>query len=215
MKRHFLTGLVIFLPAVFTIAIVAFLVNLFTDPFINSFEGLLNYYQIQGPLAKDATLLFVVRLLVLILIVLFIILIGFLTRTFFMYSFFSMTDRLIHRIPIVNRIYKTMQEVIHTLFSAQGTSFKQVVLVPYPHDKACSIGFIVADVAGTSNEPKIQNKLSVFVPGTPNPTFGFILMFPKEQVVFTPMKVEEAFKLLVSCGIMMPNQPENPDRSNA
>lgn len=208
MKRFFITGLAILLPAILTLLIVGFLVNLLTDPFINAIEGLLNYYQIEGyqnwSLSKNATLLLFIRATVLLMIFLFIILIGFLTQTFFMYSFFMLTDKMIHRIPIINKIYQTMQEVIHTLFSASGSSFKQVVLVPYPNKNSLSIGFLTSDISSGSNEPKIKDKIPVFVPGTPNPTFGFILLFPKDQVIYSEMKIEEAFKLLVSCGIMMP-----------
>ncbi len=207
MKKYFLTGLALLLPALLTLAIVAFLVNLLTDPFINALEGTLNYYQMGGnqpySLAKNTALQLVIRFFTLGLIFLFIILIGFLTRTFFVYSLLSMADNLIHRIPIINRVYKTIQEVTHTLFSSKNSSFKQVVLVPYPNESSLSIGFATA-VASESNEPKLKDKIPIFVPGTPNPTFGFILLFSKDQVIYIDMKVEEAFKLLVSCGIMLP-----------
>lgn len=207
MKKYFLTGLALLLPAVLTLTIVVFFVNLLTDPFINWIEGIHNYYAPQEQalsLTKSKALLIIIRLIILIVIFLFIIFIGFLTSTFFMYSLFNLTDRLIHRIPIINRVYKAIQEVIHTLFSSKGTSFKQVVLVPYPNESSLSIGFITADTTSRSNDPKIKDKVPVFVPGTPNPTFGFILLFPNDRVLYINMKVEEAFKLLVSCGIMLP-----------
>lgn len=219
MKKNFLTGLALFLPAILTLSIVAFLVNLLTDPFISLIEGLLNYYQIEGyqtwSLGKSTTLLLLVRFIVLVVIFLFILLIGFLTQTFFVYSLFSMTDKLIHRIPFINKIYQTMQEVIHTLFSSTSSSFKQVVLVPYPNESSLSIGFTTADITNGSNEPKIKDKLPVFVPGTPNPTFGFILLFPRDRIIYSDMKVEEAFKLLVSCGIMMPPFKGKTDETKA
>lgn len=209
-KKLFLTGLALLLPAILTLFIVAFLVNLLTDPFVSAIEGILNYYRVQGSpawsLNQSAALLFIIRLFILFAIFLFVILVGFLTRTFFMYSIFKMTDNLIHRIPIINKVYKTIQEVIHTLFSAKGTSFKQVVLVPYPNENALSLGFITSDTTSKSNEPRLKDKISVFVPGTPNPTFGFILMYPKHKVIYIDMKVEEAFKLIVSCGIMLPGK---------
>lgn len=209
MKKYFLTGLALFLPAILTLVIVAFFVNLFTDPFINALEGAFNYYQVEGyqnwSLSKSTGLLLVTRIFILIIIFFFIILVGFLTQIFFMYSLFNKTDNLIHRIPIINKIYKSIQEVIHTLFSSKSSAFKQVVLVPYPSEDTLSIGFVTSDATSNSNEPKIKEKIAIFVPGTPNPTFGFILMFPKDQVTFIDMKVDEAFKLLVSCGLMLPD----------
>lgn len=206
MKRYFITGLALLLPAVLTLVIVGFLVNLLTDPFVNLIEGIIN--QIPGgqnwSLNKSPFLRLTVRLLVLFTIFLFIIFIGFLTRSFFMHTLFTFTDRLIHRIPGINKVYKAIQEVIHTLFSAESSSFKQVVLVPYPFSGSLSLGFTTTNVVSKSEHPKIRGKIPVFVPGTPNPTFGFILLFPQEEVIFIDMKVEEAFKLLVSCGIMLP-----------
>lgn len=209
MKKYFLTGLALFLPAILTLVIVGFFVNLLTDPFINATEGIFNYYQVEGyqkwSLHKNTGLLFISRIFILIFVFFFIILVGFFTRTFFLYSILIWTDKFIHRIPIVNKIYKSIQEVIQTLFSSKSSSFKQVVLVPYPSENTMSIGFVTTDTTSSSNEPKIKEKIAVFVPGTPNPTFGFILLFPKNQVINIDMKVEEAFKLLVSCGIMLPN----------
>jgi len=204
MKKYFLTGLAILLPAILTIAIVAFVVNLLTDPFISLVEEIFNYnHMTNWNLNQGSGLLLLIRFFILIIVVLFIILIGFLTRTFFMYTILSMADNLIHRIPFVNKIYKSIQDVIHTLFSSKNTSFKQVVLVPYPNHACMSIGFLTAEVLSDTKEPRLKGKIPVFVPGAPNPTFGFILLFPHDQVKRIDMKVDEAFKLLVSCGIML------------
>lgn len=211
MKKHFLTGLAILLPAILTLVIVIFLVNLFTDPFINGIEGVHNTFSLEPlNLTKSTGTLLKIRFIILIFIFFFIILIGFLTQTLFMYSFISITDDLIKRIPFINKVYKALQDVIQTLFSSNGSSFKQVVLVPYPNENSLSIGFLTTDTISQSNDFRLKDKVPVFVPGTPNPTFGFILIFPRDQVVKINMKVEEAFKVLVSCGIMLPNVPGIP-----
>lgn len=208
-KKYFLPGLAILLPAMLTFVIIVFFVNLLTNPFINGIEGIYNIFSTDDlNLSKSAGTLVKVRLLILIFIFLFIILIGFLTQTIFMYSALKMADDLIKRIPFINKVYKSIQDVIKTLFSSNGTSFKQVVLVPYPHANSLAIGFLTADTLSQSNDPRLKDKIPVFVPGTPNPTFGFILMYPKEQVTLIDMKVDEAFKVLVSCGIMIPNTPK-------
>jgi uncharacterized membrane protein len=211
MKKYFLPGLVLLLPVIFTIAIVAFLVSLFTDPFINMIESIFQ----TGSLSSNKPLLMIVRLFILAVIFSFIILIGFLTQTFFINSLLEMTDRMMQRIPVVNKVYKALQEVMQTLFSSDGTSFKQVVLVRYPNDSSWSIGFTTTDTISSSEDPKLKDKIPVFVPGAPNPTFGFILFFPREKVLNIDMKVEEAFKLLVSCGIMLPSEIGNKNETKA
>ena len=207
MKKHFLTGLALLLPAVLTIIIVAFLVNLLTDPFLSSIEGFLTYYQNSPTSTNDLTqstaLVFAIRLFILFVIFLFILFIRFLTRSLLMYSILSMADRTIHRIPLINKVYKTIQDVTQTLFSSKSSSFRQVVLVPYPHENSLTLGFITSETI-MSTDLEISEKIPVFVAGAPNPTFGFILMFPKEKVKYIDMKVDAAFKLLVSCGIMLP-----------
>lgn len=219
MKKHFLTGFAIFLPAILTLAIVAFLVNLLTNPFVNAIEELFNYYQVSGAkpwsFNNNLFLLLLVRLFILFIIFAFIILIGFLTQTFLMFSLINMTDKLMQYIPVFNKVYTSLQEVTRSLFSSKGSSFKQVVLVPYPNETSLSIGFITTDITSSSNNPQLQDKIPVFVPGTPNPTFGFILFFSKDQVIYSNMKIEEAFKFLVSCGIMLSPAPGNLDETKA
>ncbi|MBS4166652.1 MULTISPECIES: DUF502 domain-containing protein [unclassified Neochlamydia] len=217
MKKYFLTGLALLLPVIFTLAIVAFIVNLLTDPFIHLLKEVFHYYQPADDylwnLDKTLGLLIIIRLFILIMVVIFIIFIGFLTRTFFMYSLLSFTDNLIRHIPIINKVYKSLQDVIHPLFSSTSSSFKQVVLVPYPHENSLSIGFLTSNTLKETSESKLKGKIAIFVPGTPNPTFGFILMFPPDKVRLIDMKVEDAFKLLVSCGIMLPSMPGVSDHA--
>lgn len=217
MKKHFLTGLALLLPVVLTLAIVVFLVNLLTDPFVNAIEGVINYNSVNHPswnINQSTGLLLIIRLLILGMIFLFILLIGFLTRSFFMYSMMRMADQMIHRIPFINRIYKSIQDVIQTLFSSKSTTFKQVVLVPYPNEGSVCLGFITSDTTHDSNNLKIRDKVPVFIAGAFNPTFGFIFMFPRDQVTYIDMKVDEAFKVLVSCGIMLPSVQGKIDDPN-
>jgi uncharacterized membrane protein len=209
MRKNFLTGLVLLLPVLVTILILGYIVNFLTDPFVNILEDLLNigrYNQELVSLHQSVALLMLTRLIILVFIFFFIVLIGFLTKTFFMYSFFRFTDNLIKKIPIINKVYKAIQEVIQTLFSTQSNSFKQVVLVPYPSPNSLAVGFVTSTPMQTSNDPRIDDKIPVFVAGALNPSVGFIIFFPKDKIQYIDMKIEDAFKLLVSCGIMMPSK---------
>lgn len=208
MKKNFLAGLAILLPMVLTVIIVMFFVNLLTKPFMGLvtgiFEktGLLNrsFFFFQG-----SQLAFVISK-ILILFVLFAstLLIGLLIHHFFAHYFFDAFDRIIHKIPIVNKIYKAFQEVMHTLFKSQKQAFSQVVIVPFPQTETYCIGFITKESLPEGSDKEHLDYISVYVPGTPNPLMGFNFLYRREQVHFINMKVDEALKFVISCGVMFP-----------
>lgn len=193
MKNNFLTGLVILLPIALTFWILSFLVNLLTNPFAGLVESLFNYYQLQRSWTP-----FVTKGLILAVLIGLVFIAGVIGRFLFLNPLFKLGDRLLHRIPLVNKVYKASQDVVHSLFSEEKTSFSQVVLVPFPNGRSLSIGLI------SGKESPSGEKISVFVPGTPNPTMGFMLLFHKEQLIPLNIKVDEALKFVVSCGVIDP-----------
>lgn len=202
MKNYFFAGLAILLPFAITLIIVLFIINLLTAPFEGAVESILRYYDLFDKpilfLNGNQVLSFFSKLFVLMAIVFITLLIGVMGQTVISKAFFSMGDYLIHKIPFVSKVYRATQEVVHTVFKSDSTAFSQVVLVPFPHKNVYSIGLITAE----QQAHLVGSKISVFVPGTPNPTMGFMLMFDKEQLVEVDMKVEDALKFVVSCGIM-------------
>lgn len=203
MRNNFLSGLIILLPVVLTIAIFMFFINLLTQPFLGLVEsafkelGLLDRFFLF--LSGQQIVHLTSKLLVMATLALTTLFIGFLAKHFFLDELMEGIDRFIHRIPFVNKIYKAFQDVMSTIFTDKNTSFSQVVLVPYPHADTYSIGFITKDeLPKGSDNPKL---ISVFVPGTPNPTIGFSLLYTKEELIFLEMKVEEALKFIISCGV--------------
>jgi uncharacterized membrane protein len=211
MKKYFITGLAILLPLTVTIAIITFIVNFLTKPFMGFVVKFLSHSKI-----KDVSVLFfsseqVIKIgsqiLILVSLLLITILLGYITRWFFIKSLLNLSDKILHRIPIVNKVYKTTQEIIKTLFVTDKNSFKQVVLVPFPSDKTYSLGFVSRKAPKACNDIKNEELTSVFIPTTPNPTTGFLLMFKKKDLIFLKMKPEDAVKYIVSCGVIIP--PEN------
>jgi uncharacterized membrane protein len=201
MRKLFFAGLVSLLPFTLTLLIVIFVVNFFTNPFQGVVESVLDHYDLLDKpflfFSGDQILYFSSKLLALIVVLSMIIFIGFLGHQVMTKAFFRFSDYLIHRIPIINKLYKPVQEVVHTLLkSKKGTTFSQAALVPFPHSGAYSLGLI-----GTKEESK---DVLVFIPGTPNPTGGFMLVFKREKVIFLDMKVEDAIKFVISCGTMNP-----------
>jgi uncharacterized membrane protein len=207
MKKHLITGLVILLPVALTILIVAFFFNLLTDPFVGAIKGLLNYLGILKSgflfLTADEAQSLLGKLLVLVFLVGFTVLLGALTRWFFIRYVLKFWDYILHRIPIVSPIYKISQDVINTLLASDTNSFKQVVMVPFPHAKTYSIGFVTRDDMPALPTSDGKSMVAVFVPTAPNPTSGFLMSYDEKEILYLDMKIEEAFKCIVSCGVLL------------
>ncbi len=205
MKRYFITGLVILLPLALTIAIVAFIFNLLTEPFAGIVNAILGHYGLleNGFLWLSAAQLqhFVSQVLILILLFFFTIGLGFVARWFFFHYLLRFWDYVLHRIPLISSIYKTSQDVIKTMFTSKNQSFKQVVMVRFPNSDTYSIGLVTRDnLPGLTQDS--GNLTAVFVPTTPNPTSGFLMMYKETDLIYLDMRVEDAFKYIISCGVI-------------
>lgn len=200
MKRYFLTGLVILLPIALTIALVFFIINFLTNPFVGVLEKFLErygwYQQFYGPIH------FGLQISMLFSLFFFTVLLGFLARIVVFKSFLSVYDYVLHRIPVIKTVYKASQQVIKTIFGSSSQSFKQVVMVKFPTDGAYSLGLISSQAPQMCANTSGSNLITVFVPTTPNPTSGFLMMYKEEDVIYLDMKVEDAFKYIISCGVI-------------
>jgi uncharacterized membrane protein len=208
MKKYFLTGLVILLPLAVTIAIVIFIVNFLTEPFIGAFVNFLSRIQWNGVELSNVLPHHVIhygsQIIILILIFLFTLFLGMVARWFFFRSLLRLSDLILHKIPLVNKIYKTTQEIINTFFKQDSKSFKKVVLVPFPNENVYAVGLVSREAPEMLEEKMHQDLVSVFVPTTPNPTSGFILLFKQKDIIELEVRTEEALKFIVSCGVIHP-----------
>lgn len=208
MRRLFVTGLVIILPLAVTFAIVLFVVRFLTNPFIDFAEGLLLKLGLLNTgflfLSPDQMLRYGSQLLILIMLFLVTVVIGLIARWFFFHSLIKLGDYILHRIPFVNKVYKTTQDVIQTVFESQNKAFKQVVMVPFPNKQTWCIGLVTREAPPPCSELVDTHLQSVFVPTTPNPTSGYLLMFPEREIVYLDMHVEDAVKFIMSCGVIHP-----------
>ncbi len=204
MKRSFITGIAILLPLALTIAIVLFLVNLLTGPFLELVQGVMTYYSILPDgfwiFSSDQIRLWLSKLLILVFLAVFTILLGMLTRWFFVRSLIKMGDYVLHRIPFVNTLYITFQDVFQTIFHSKTSSFKQVVMIPFPYSDSKTIGLITRDRLIV---PSGEERVAVFVPTTPNPTSGYLLLMKPEAITYLDLSVENALKYVISCGVVM------------
>ncbi|MCH9632980.1 MAG: hypothetical protein S4CHLAM6_13290 [Chlamydiae bacterium] len=206
MKRNFLTGLVIVLPIALTIIIVMLIVDLLTQPFLGFAEKLLlktPLMNTSNPLiSSNEAIKIWSQSLILVGIFLIILILGLFARWFLFNYFVKLGDKIIHRIPIINKLYKTVKEVINVMFTPQGKAFKQVVMVAFPNSSTLCVGFLSRESPPVFNNPTKQNLVSVFLPTTPNPTTGYLLQFPIKEVTPIEMSVEDALKFIVSCGMV-------------
>lgn len=206
LKGYFITGLIILLPLALTLAIVQFLFNFLTAPFAGAVASFFNHYKIM----EEGFLFFsgaqvqhlVSQVLILFAIVGTLILLGLLTTKVFFHYFLQVGESFVKRIPFIRGIYKTTQDVVKTLFTTKADSFKQVVMVPFPSEDSLSLGLITSEsITGLEQ----TDSVSVFVPTTPNPTSGFLMVFHKKDLLYLDMSVEDAFKFVVSCGVVCPS----------
>lgn len=208
MRKYFMTGLGILLPIILTFLIVGFLINFLTKPFLSIVQA----YLIQSDLISAPFLIFseytltnfISKLIILIGLALVVFIVGLIGNFFLVNYFFRLGDFLLHRLPVVNKIYKASKDVVGSLFSSNSRSFSQVVLVPFPGQENLSVGLITKEAMLFNTGSGAEEIVPVYVPGTPNPTVGFMLMFKKSQLIYADMKAEEAMKFVVSCGIAMP-----------
>ncbi len=204
MKQHFITGLALLLPLALTFLIVGFLLNLLTGPFIGIVQPLLfqiGFFQ-NGfwIFTSEQIVRTVSQILVLIVLFGLTVVLGYFARWVLFHYFIRFAEALVHRIPFINTIYKTSQDVIKTIFTSDTRSFKQVVLLPFPHASSYAVGLITRE---NFEGNTLKERVAVFVPTTPNPTSGFLMMVKRSDVIYLDMKIEEALKYIISCGVIL------------
>lgn len=208
MKRYFITGLVILLPLAVTVAIVFFVINFLTNPFVGFIEHFLEPF--SWFIRFRGIIHFLLQIILLLLLFFFTVLLGFLTRMLVFKSFLGMYDYVMHRIPLIKTIYKATKQVIQTILGNSSKSFKQVVMVPFPNKGSWAIGLISSAAPAICEKTLNIPLLSVFVPTTPNPTSGFLMVYRQEEVIYIDMKIEDALKYIISCGVIS-NGDASPD----
>jgi uncharacterized membrane protein len=208
MKKHFITGLVILLPLTVTLLVLGFLIRFLTQPFVGLVSNFLAQLNIVNKgflfLSPDQVIKYFSQFLILITLFLVTVCLGMITRWFFINALLRLGDRILHKIPVVNTVYKTTQEIIKTLFVSDKNSFKKVVLAPYPNPTSYMLGLVAREAPPQCSKALNEELISVLIPTTPNPTTGFLIMYPKKDLVYLDMKPEDAIKCIVSCGVIHP-----------
>ncbi|MBM3196580.1 MAG: DUF502 domain-containing protein [Chlamydiae bacterium] len=215
MKKYLITGMIILLPLAVTIGLIAFIVKLLTNPFVGWVTNFLEMHDLRTGkiflLSQEQIIFILAQLLILLSLFIFTLFLGTVTRWFFIKTIIDSFDALLLKIPFVNKIYKTSQEIIRTLFSSEKNSFKEVVLAPFPNKNTYTLGLISKDAPKYCSTATGKDLITVFVMTAPNPTTGYLLLFKREELVPVNMKIEDAVKYIISCGILLPDSSKERD----
>lgn len=194
MKKYFITGLLVLVPLFITVWVLSFLIHTMDQSLL------------LLPAAWQPKELFGFNVPGLgVLLTLGIIFgAGLVATNIFGQHLIEVWESLLTRVPVVKTIYSSVKQVSDTLFSNTGNAFRKAVLVQYPRDGSWTIAFITGVPGGDVKEHLFGDYISIYVPTTPNPTSGFFLMMPREDVIDLDMSVDEALKYIISMGTVTP-----------
>ncbi len=142
----------------------------------------------------------------LIIAVVFFIIVGWFTRNFFGRLLVRVSEYVVERVPVINTIYGAIKQIFETVMASQSDAFKEVVMFEYPRKGIWVLGFVTGQTKGEVQTMTQNQTINVFLPTTPNPTSGFLLFIPKDDLTYMKMSVEEGIKMIVSGGIITPEQ---------
>ena len=187
LRNYFITGIVVLVPIGITLYLTKF--------FISISSKLIPYN-----LNPNNFLPFAIPGLEILLSVIFITLIGGISLSFIGKRILKFVNDLFKRIPILRTIYSAIGQMTESLAPNKKNNKKSVVLIQYPRKGSWAVGFATKDNKGEISKKVNSDLVNVFVPTTPNPTSGFLLMFPKDEIIYLDMSFEEASKFIVSAG---------------
>lgn len=205
-RRYLLAGLVVWLPIIATFVILRFIVELLDQTISLLPKG----YQPEQ--------LFGVRIpgFGVLLSLLLLLFTGIIATNFFGQRLVIWSEAILDKIPLVRSIYNASKQVIQAIFATNSQAFRKVLLVEYPRKGLWSIAFQTGVANAVIGEKLNPELLSIFIPTTPNPTSGFLMMIPKSDVIELTMTIDEALKFIISLGMMQPaNSTASITRSKA
>ena len=189
-RNYFFAGIVVLIPLAITLYFTLFLINISSKILPKELNP--NHYlpyDIPG-----------VEIIISIFLITFI---GWLSLSFIGKKLLEIFNNILKRIPFLRTVYSAIVQMVET-FTKREEGQKNVVLVEYPRKGSWAVGFATKDNTGEITDKAKKNLVNVFIPTTPNPTSGFLLMFPKDEIIYLDMTFEEASKFIVSAGTFNP-----------
>lgn len=193
-RKNFLTGLVVIAPLYLTVWLIWSVVGLIdakVATVVPAHYNLQTYYDVPG--------------YGLVVFVLFAALVGAIAKNLFAARLIRFGEGILDRLPIVRSVYNAIKQIAETVLVQSGTSFKKACLIEYPRKGLWAVAFVSTETRGEIRDRAGETEmLSVFLPTTPNPTSGFLLFVPRADVIELDMSVEDAAKLIISAGLVVP-----------
>ena len=205
LKNDLIAGLLVVIPLATTIWL-STIVSRFVLAFLTSIPKQFNPFITLNPLLQDLINL----ALGLTVPLLGILLIGLMARNIVGRWLLEFGEGTLTRIPLAGSVYKTLKQLLETVLRDNSTRFRRVVLVEYPREGLFSVGFVTGEVGPSLQSDLDQPLLSVFIPTAPNPTTGWYTLVPEGSVRELNISVEEAFRTIISAGIVIPDEREAP-----
>jgi len=198
-RNGFIAGLVLIAPLGVTIFVVNFMLTRIGEPMSNAF-----FQFIEKDIREQWSMQLLLSIASIIIVVLLITVLGFFSRYFIGRIFINISERIIDSLPFINAIYKSVKQIVDTFSKQQKAVFQKVVLTEYPRKGVFVLGFLTSEAKGEVQIKTGAEVVNIFVPTTPNPTSGFLLMVPREEVIEMDMSVADGMKLIVSGGAVTP-----------
>lgn len=204
LRNAFISGLLLLAPVVVTVFVIQTIVNWLGGPTSGIF-----FFWVSGDMADQQVWSVALDILSTLYVILLITVIGYISRLFIGRMLVNWAERLITSIPFAKTVYNTVKQIVQTFSEQQRAIFQEVVLVEWPQKGNFVIAFLTGEGKGEVQHRTSREIVNCFIPTTPNPTSGYLIMIPRENVRTLDMTVAEGMKLIVSGGAVVPKWPAN------
>ena len=199
LRSAFFTGVVVFSPLAVTLFVFNWLVEIIGGRYRDDF-----FFFMPDELLGRSQLIPFWNFLATVVVLIVITILGYLSRYFLGRFVLNLAERIMNTVPFINAVYSTAKQIVETFSARKKAVFDKVVLLQFPRPGSYAIGFLTSTTRGEVQKRTQEEVWNVFVPTTPNPTSGFLIMVPKNQITELDMSVGEGMKLIISGGTVVP-----------
>ena len=204
LRKALLSGLFLITPLVVTLYVLNLLITNVGGPF----SGLFFLYLPEEIRLNPRWSLYI-NIAATLKVVLILIVLGYISRYLTAKYMVNLSEKIIDRLPFINTVYSSVKQIVYTFSLQQKPVFQKVVMIEYPRRETWAMGFLTSESKGETQQKTSRDLCNVFVPTTPNPTSGFLLLVPREDVMEMEMTIGEGMKLIISGGAVVPPYPRN------
>lgn len=216
-RNAFITGLLVILPMGITLIVINFLLERLGTPASQFF-----FWYLDPDLRKLPSLKFALEAISVFVVFTIITFLGLCSRFVIGRIILNKLELLLEKVPLISTVYGTVKQIVDTFNTRDRAIFQEVVLVEYPRKGCFVIGFLTGATQGETQEVTEDHTVNVFVPTTPNPTSGFLLLLPEKDITRLQMNIADGIKLIISGGAVVPNHKtgvkvliENPTKAES